>query len=583
MIKLLVLPFDMDPGVASAGFSKEMIQEELIEILLENPEIQPASKTTSRYLSNHPLSAQLLKEEYNLDYILEGGINVQSYGLIIRSRLISTEDDSILFSNSYPFDSSNWPIVVAQISEEITNKLTDQYRSMNGSQIPTRAEQEYQTGLYHWTRYTFDEIKLAIRYFKNALRYDAEHVSALSALADCYCVIGVMGFDNPQSAFLEAKQYAKRAFKLNNKRSEIFVSAALVDIFMDRDYDQARVNLEQALLLNKHNLKAHHVFAMYFIHKNDLAAAEKHALFNIRRAPKDIPYYDMMARICLYKKEFLRGLGYVLKALKLDPGSIELIELQGQMHMHLGNFEQAIECFQICRYKNPDNPLYHSNLAYIFSKCNYHLDQKKVMDEMYSLQSGIINASNFNYAKSIVSLGILDYNSFFKQINLAIDDGLGLFVGDFIGNPIYNEIRKDRRFTLLLDRLNLGQTRIQNTKKRLPASIFTISTLTKEVLTLDPQNIAYVESQANYSKVYWFDQGILRNLLLRVPISNLERQLHSFDYIHRCHKSYLINMNESLTISGNARGLFLESDFFPIRIPISRSKSAIFSEMVYSN
>ncbi|OJJ22090.1 hypothetical protein BKI52_08610 [marine bacterium AO1-C] len=556
--------------------TSESILEELIDTLYTYASFDIASKSTSYYLLHNPLPAKLLKEKYAIDFIIEGAVSVSEGQLMISSRLLSTESDSILLRSKYTFNEVELASVLEKIAQEICQKITNDQDTplpQSAKVSLSKSEEYYLKGLYHWNRYTHQELRTAIKYFKNAIQHDENFAQAYAAISDCYCVIGVMGFEIPNTAFQAAKSYTQKALRLNNKRSEVFASAALIDMYLDRDYDQAKVNLSQALLLNKASLKTHHIFAMYYLHTQDLASAEKHALFNIKQAPLHIPHFDMIAKIYLYKKEFKKGLNYVKKALLIDPTSIEMKELEGHFNLHLGNYEQAIECYQLCKANNPNNPLYYSNLAYVFSKSNYRLDGIQITEDMHQLEQAKKKSSTYHYAQSIIHLGQLNYTGFFKHINLAMAQGLGMFVGEIICNPIYNEIRKDKRFQALLAKLHLNLAQEPSSRSKLPASSLTLFTKTKERFTLDPQYLAYIESQGNYSKIYWFDQKILKNVLLRVPLSGLEKQLSNLAYIRRCHKSYIININEPLTISGNTKGYFFESNYFPIRIPISRSKA----------
>lgn len=551
--------------------NSDRVLEEFIDALSQYPNLKTSPKTTSLYLSANPLPTDILKEQYNIDFILEGGIKVLDNENIISTRVIRTSDESILFNQKNKLDINDSHTIIENIAAAIYEKLSSEKTKQLS--VEKQSKSYYVKGLHHWNKYTFEQLSLAISYFKRAIKLDDKFSDAYAALADCYCVIGVMGFDNSKNALEAAKHYVQKALQLNNKRSENFVSAALVDIYLSRDYPQAKINLSQALLLKKDNQKAHHVFAMYYIHNNNLVLAEKHALFNLKKAPNKIPHYDMLARIYLYQKNFAKGLVIIKKALAIDKESVELKELEGHLNMHSGNYEKAIECYQICHFKNPKAPLYYSNLAYIFSKSNYHFDSNKLIEDMEKLKVNIKNKGTFHYAESINKLGQLDYKGFFKQMNIAIENGLGLFIGDLIANPIYNEVKKDNRFKQLLKRLHLDETSPPKLKKRLPATQLNIQSLTKEVFNIDPQHIAFVESQGNYSKIYWFEDDILKNKLIRCILGNLEKQLSDFEYIIRCHKSYLINLNEALTISGNSKGYFFESNYFPIRIPISRGKA----------
>lgn len=584
MKKILVLPYDISNDIGKNTFQRNSILEELIDQLTFNTPLNILSKTTSQYLAQNPLPAKLLKEIHDIDFLLEGGLTVAKDGFVISTRLLNTEDESTKLRLKHTFAQTQIASVLEQIAHSVYESIEVKIAPIpvvpDPSTTSDKAQEYYLKGLYHWNRYTHQELKLAIQHFKDALKYDENFAQAYAAIADCYCVIGVMGYEAPKTTFQTAKGFVEKAFQLNNKRSETFVSAGLINMFLDRDYAQAKSNLAQAILLNKNNLNAHHSFAMYYLHTNNLNLAEKHAAFNVKKAPLDIPYYDMLAKIYLYKKEFKKGLSFVERALELDKTSIEIKELEGHLNMHLGNFEKAIECYQICRFKSPKNPLYYSNLAYIFAKCNYHFDSRKVIEDMQKLKSTTENLGTFHYAQSIIKLGQLNYKDFFKHINLALEKGLGMFIGEIICNPIYNEIRKDKRFKSVLEKLSLDNELSKPSRKKLASSSATLTTKTKQSLTLDPQYLAYVESHGNYSKIFWFEQNILRNKLLRVPISHLEQQLSTYSYIHRCHKSYLINLNEPLSISGNTKGHFFECDYYPIRIPISRGKAALFCDLI---
>ena len=94
-----------------------------------------------------------------------------------------------------------------------------------------------------------------------------------------------------------------------------------------------------------------------------------------------------------------------------------------------------------------------------------------------------------------------------------------------------------------------------------------------QIRRVDPQDISFIEASDNYCTFYWYDSGILKNKILRQTLKNVEEQLLPFNNIVRCHKTFMVNLHQELTITGNARAHFLESGSLPIRIPISRSKS----------
>ncbi|MEM8526885.1 MAG: LytTR family DNA-binding domain-containing protein [Bacteroidota bacterium] len=92
----------------------------------------------------------------------------------------------------------------------------------------------------------------------------------------------------------------------------------------------------------------------------------------------------------------------------------------------------------------------------------------------------------------------------------------------------------------------------------------------KTVLTIVPQNIYYLKSEANYIEIIYRDSNKFEKTLLRNTLSAMEQQFQDFDYLFRCHKSYLVNLNQVERISGNAQGLKIHFDGLEEVIPVSR-------------
>ena len=85
------------------------------------------------------------------------------------------------------------------------------------------------------------------------------------------------------------------------------------------------------------------------------------------------------------------------------------------------------------------------------------------------------------------------------------------------------------------------------------------------------KNLLYIASEGNYSKVVYAKDGSIKEQLLRLSLSNAERQIKAFDSVVRCHRSYIVNFDNVTRISGNARGYRLILRGFDNPIPVSRS------------
>ncbi len=582
MKKILILPYHLDASLKDLDYLSEGILEELISLISSIPDFKTTSRTTSFYLKNNPIPLNEIKERFNVDVVVEGNVKKKAGVYLISTRLFETTTEELILNTQSPFPLDKW----TQPLDELLNEVL---LAINGTPPPSttiqkdisKARELYQRGLYHWHRYSYEEMQLAIGYFKKSIKENDSFALPYAAMADCYSVIGTMGFDHPVKTFKLAKEAVKKALVLNNKRSESYVSAAFVNIFYERDYDRAKINLEQALKLNKDNVEAHHVLAIYYIHKGDLRNAEKHSANTIKLDPFALPHYTMMIRINHYQKKFLLAMDFINAALSIDIHSVPLIELRGYTHLYLGATESAIEDFATCIKKDHTNPIYLANLAYSYSKASFHQESREIEQRVYDLNikkdTGI-----FDYALAIIKLGQSDYKAFFKHLKKTVDFNLGIVSGNLMSDTIFSEIRKDARFQELMQQCNLIVQKQTYRKNRKPSDIVNLTTNTSETLSFDPQDLSFIESSDNYSTIHWHESGVLQNKILRATLKNIEDQLASFDYILRCHKSFIINMNEELIITGNAKGHFFESPYLPVRIPISRSKSKLMKDLFKS-
>ena len=572
MKKILILPYHVNKTFENSEYLPEGILEELIYIMASVPEISTTSRSTSLYLKNNPIPHGEINSRFDVDYVLEGSVIYEKEHLFLRSQLYDASTESLMFSLKHEFQLERWTLPLDDLVREITKAILGNETACEElSKDTSKAREYYQQGLYHWNRYTHKEMLLGITFFKKAIRENPSFALSYAAIADCFGIIGAMGYDKPKPAFTQAKEAVKKALKLNDKRSEPYVSAAFINIFYNHNFEKAKANLEQALRLNKNSVKAHHFFAMYYIHVADLQNAEKHSLLTIKLDALALPHYAMITRICIYQRRFKSALDYVNIGLGIDVEATPLVELRGTINLLSGNTESAIEDFIRCIKNDSENPKYKANLAYAYSKIGFYQESRTIEAQVNALS---INKETgfFDFAMAIIKLGQADIKSFLIHIEKSANHAIGILPGELINNPIFSEVKKNSRIQDLLIKLNHLESKSSYNKIKRPSSAVTLISHTNETIVLDPQDISFIEANDNYCTVHWLDSGILTKKMLRITLKSIEEQLRYYKYIIRCHKSYMINLNEDMHIMGNAREAFFESSYLPIRIPISRSR-----------
>ncbi|WP_018476193.1 LytTR family DNA-binding domain-containing protein [Pontibacter roseus] len=92
----------------------------------------------------------------------------------------------------------------------------------------------------------------------------------------------------------------------------------------------------------------------------------------------------------------------------------------------------------------------------------------------------------------------------------------------------------------------------------------------KDRLAIPAGNLLFISASDNYCTVYYTRQGELQRELLRSSLSRLESQMAS-PRIVRCHRSYLVNLDNVAAASGNAQGYKLRLKAGAEQVPVSRA------------
>jgi len=103
----------------------------------------------------------------------------------------------------------------------------------------------------------------------------------------------------------------------------------------------------------------------------------------------------------------------------------------------------------------------------------------------------------------------------------------------------------------------------------------------KVALSIDPQSLLYVKSDANYVEVFYLNNQKIKKELIRIQLKSIEEQIPQTNFF-RCHKRYLVNLKHIIKVKGNARNLVLVLDYCNEEIPVSRSKSEKLQELIQS-
>jgi len=83
-------------------------------------------------------------------------------------------------------------------------------------------------------------------------------------------------------------------------------------------------------------------------------------------------------------------------------------------------------------------------------------------------------------------------------------------------------------------------------------------------------DIIFFAADGNYVDVYYQTQQGVERTILRTTISRVASQLIKEDHFIRCHRSYIVNLRQILSVNGNASGLMLSFNNTEKTVPVAR-------------
>lgn len=153
------------------------------------------------------------------------------------------------------------------------------------------------------------------------------------------------------------------------------------------------------------------------------------------------------------------------------------------------------------------------------------------------------------------------------------NDILAALILDFVPTIIIVLIYHNYLLKKKIKKVNEINSNIAHYKDKLPANAdltLTSKNLT-QILTLNPNTLLYIASADNYVELCWNENGQLKKTLLRNTLTNIEKEIKKqCRFITRCHHSYVVNLKQISSFSGNSAGYKIVLDGISFPIPVSR-------------
>src|SRR6516165_7296059 len=332
---IAVLPFTNVSGDANSDYLSDGITESLIGSLAHVPELKVKSRSSVFHYKGKDVDMQKVGNELGVSALVSGRVVPRGDNIEVSAELTDVRDNTELWGQHYSGKSAEIISLEQQIAGDIAEKLRSRLSTSEKQQVAKQGTQNpeayelYLKGRYFWNKRTHSDLDTAISYFNQAIAKDPGYALAYSGLADTYTVLPNYSSGNSRETHAKANPAARKALELDANLARPHAVLGK-EMWEEWDFGGGQAEFKKAFELDPNDATAHQWYAE---HIGCLGGREQEALAEANRAHQ------------------------------LDPLSLIIDVVVGNVHGEAGRHDEAIATCKKVASENPAFPKAHDCLA----------------------------------------------------------------------------------------------------------------------------------------------------------------------------------------------------------------------------
>jgi serine/threonine protein kinase/Tfp pilus assembly protein PilF len=347
---VVVLPFeDLSPQKDQEHFCYGLAAT-LINAFTQISELRIPAITSSSMIKEENIHT--IGETLNVSYVLKGSLQKSENRVRITAQLIKVDDGTIIWSDQWNKNMSDYFSIQDEITISIVDKLRLKLLGEEREQLTKRYTEDteaynlYTKGYYFLYKRTEDDLKRSIECFEQAIELDPKYALAYAGLADAYITLGDWEFLESKEAYSKAKAAATKAQKIDDLLPEAHNFLAVIEYCLDWDWKNAEERFIRAIALNPNYAQAHQEFAEFLMYMGRFDEALRE-IAQAKELDQLSPLYNgIMALILMCAGEFDKAIEQCRITLEIDPNYRPARSYLGRCYVDKGMHEEALAEFQ---------------------------------------------------------------------------------------------------------------------------------------------------------------------------------------------------------------------------------------------
>jgi adenylate cyclase len=447
---IAVLPFVNGSPDPEQEYFCDGISEEIISSLTHVAGLKVIARMSAFQFKGMSVDIRDVGRRLDADIVIEGSVRKMGDQLRITAQASNTESGHHLWSETFARDLKD----VFAIQEEIAQSVVGLLRlHMPDARSRVRAADR---NLEAYTRYlkarvliyqqSPETLRAALGQLRELIEVFPDYALAYSGIAEANGHLALFGIISGRAVYPEMKVTAERGYALNPGSGETCTVLGGLRAWFEYRRDEAYRLYDRALKLQPGLARTYRYRAMALLCQGDIKAAESGLRRSTELDPLSASDCARMAYVHYVKRDYRIAAEHLEKSFDLDRDYPEARFYQKLLHYQEQNYDRVIQCLSAS-----DVALDIGVLAAAFARKRCQSRAQECV-EMLGRMAGSQYVTPL--AEAFAATGMKDFDLAFQRLDEAIDHKTA-FVNLLAVEPFFEPLRSDRRFTSLLERLNL--------------------------------------------------------------------------------------------------------------------------------
>jgi serine/threonine-protein kinase len=453
-----VLPFVNMSDQKENEYFSDGLSESIINALTKIKDLRVVARTSSFSFKGQDISIEEIGKKLHVAHILEGSVQKSDNRLRITAQLIKVSDGFHLWSQQFDKELKDVFAIQDEIALAIVDRLKLDLLPAEKEHLIKRytdnidAYNDYLKGHFFWNKRTKEGFEKSIRYYRAALEKDPDFVLPYAGLADVYASLGWYDFRPKKEVFDTSKAYALQALEIDDNNGQAHLAMGNYKAWCEFDWVSADMEYRQALQLNPSNAEIHHQYAHILEVRGlfDQAINEMQQAINLE--PLTVNFNTCLGQIMYFDRQYDAAGKVLNKSIEIDSTHFWAYYWLGRVRFAIGEMDKAIELLDKASNFPSVETISLGTIGYIYAQSGQTDKALKIFDQLIKMsERRIVDPLYIAW----IYLGLNDRDNTFQYLDQAYD-GLSSYLGMINVDPLYDDLRHDKRFQQLLQKMGFG-------------------------------------------------------------------------------------------------------------------------------